>query len=150
MENTLTVRQATIDDLPALTPLFDGYRQFYERPSDPAGAHAFLLERFQHAESVIFLGFEGGRALGFTQLYPSFSSAAMARIYILNDLFVREEARGTGVGKALMRAAAEFANSAGAVRLTLSTAVTNMRAQGVYETSGWKRDQQFYVYNLTL
>ncbi|AEG94343.1 GNAT family N-acetyltransferase [Ramlibacter tataouinensis] len=150
MANELAVRQATIHDVPALVPLFDGYRRFYKRPSDPAGAHAFLLERFQHAQSVIFLAFDNEQALGFTQLYPSFSSAAMARIYILNDLFVREESRGIGIGKALMQAAAEFARAAGAVRLTLSTAVTNTHAQGVYESLGWNRDQQFYVYNLAL
>lgn len=130
LDNTFMIRQATIHDLTTLAALFDGYRQFYERSSDLAGAHNFLLDRFRHAESVIFLASVGEQALGFTQLYPSFSSAAMARVYILNDLFVREEARGAGVGQALMRVAVEFARAAGAVRLTLSTAITNTRAPG--------------------
>jgi GNAT superfamily N-acetyltransferase len=143
----VTVRQATIFDLPELVPLFDSYRQFYERLSDVAGAHAFLLERFRHAESVIFLAHEGSEPVGFTQLYPSFSSASMARIFILNDLFVREDARGKGVSTKLMGAATAFAKAAGAVRLTLSTAVTNTHAQAVYESLGWRRDELFYVYN---
>lgn len=147
---TVSVRQATIFDVPELVPLFDGYRGFYERPSDVTGAHAFLLNRFKHAESVIFLAYEGSESVGFTQLYPSFSSASMARIFILNDLFVREDARDKGVGRKLVGAAVEFARAAGAVRLTLCTAMTNMHAQAVYESLGWRRDEQFYVYNFSL
>src|SRR5262249_40869168 len=117
--SNLIVRQATIFDLPVLAPLFDGYRVFYERASDVAGPHAFLLDRFKHAESVIFLAQLGAEPVGFVQLYPSFSSASMARIFILNDLFVREDSRGNGVGKELIEAAADFARAAGAVRMTL-------------------------------
>lgn len=147
---TVSVRQATILDLHELVPLFDGYRQFYKRPSDVAGAHAFLLDRFKHAESAIFLACEGSEPVGFTQLYPSFSSASMARIFILNDLFVREDARGKGVGRKLIGAAAEFAKAVGAVRLTLSTALTNTDARAVYESLGWQLDTQFCVYNFAL
>ena len=146
----IDVRQATIVDLPDIVPLFDGYRQFYERPGDMAGAHAFLLERVRHAQSVVFLAREGGTPVGFTQLYPSFSSASMARIFVLNDLFVKDDVRGKGVGRSLLGAAAEFGKAAGAVRLTLSTALTNSRAQAVYESLGWQRDQQFCTYNLAL
>lgn len=146
----ITVRQATVFDLQELVPLFDGYRQFYERPSDVSGAEAFLLERFRHAESVVFLAHAGSEPVGFTQLYPSFSSASMARIYILNDPFVREDARGQGVSRKLIAAAAEFARAVGAVRLTLSTAVTNTHAQAVYESLGWRRDAQFHVYHFAL
>ena len=71
----------------------------------------------------------------------------MARIFILNDLFVREEARGKGAGRKLIGMAGEFAKAAGAVRLTLSTALTNTRAQAVYESLGWRPDQQFCVYH---
>ena len=81
------VRQATIFDLDLLTPLFDAYRQFYRRPSDLGLARRFLLERFQHNHSVVFLAMrQDGSAVGFTQLFPSFSSASAARILILNDL----------------------------------------------------------------
>ena len=83
------VRQAVLADLAVLAPLFDGYRQFYGRASDPAAAEAFLRARFDHGESVLFLATDdSGRPLGFTQLYPSFSSVSLARVFILNDLFV--------------------------------------------------------------
>ena len=146
----LSVRQATIGDLNLLVPLFDAYRQFYRLPGDVDGARRFLLERFSHNESVIFLAFNGAAAIGFTQLYPSFSSASMGRILVLNDLYVSPEARGLGAGAALLDAAAGYGRAVGAVRLALSTEVTNATAQSLYEKLGWKRDTRFYTYELSL
>jgi GNAT superfamily N-acetyltransferase len=146
----VTIRQATVADLDLIVPLFDAYRQFYRQPSDPTRARRFLLERFEHNQSVIFLAFDGAAATGFTQLYPSFSSGAMARIFILNDLFVTPGARGRGVGSALLKAAADFGRRIGALRLVLSTELTNTTAQSLYEKSGWKRDTTFCVYQLAL
>jgi GNAT superfamily N-acetyltransferase len=144
------VRQATVEDLDVLVPLFDGYRQFYRQPSDPDGARRFLFDRFQHNQSVIFLALDDGAAIGFTQLYPSFSSTSMARIFVLNDLFVAAESRSRGTGAALLNAAADYGRRVGAVRLALSTEVTNTTAQAVYERLGWKRDTVYYCYTLTL
>jgi GNAT superfamily N-acetyltransferase len=144
------VRQATLADLNLLVPLFDGYRQFYRQASDPERARRFLLERLERKQSVIFLAFEDATAIGFTQLYPSFSSGAMAPIFILNDLFVAPEGRRRGVGSALLQAAAEYGRRTGALRLVLSTEVANTTAQSVYERMGWKRDTVFCVYQLAL
>lgn len=150
MAGGVQVRRAALADLEALAVLFDGYRQFYLQAPDLEGARAFLAERLTRAESVIFIATDDAGAAGFTQLYPSFTSTGMARIYILNDLFVTPEARGRGVGGALLRQAAEFGHSEGAVRLALSTAVDNRAAQAVYEREGWKRDEAFFTYQLTL
>jgi GNAT superfamily N-acetyltransferase len=144
------IRQATVGDLDLLVPLFDAYRQFYRQPSEPERARRFLLDRFGHNQSIIFLAFADAAAIGFTQLYPSFSSSAMARIFILNDLFVTPEARRHGAGIALLLAAAEYGRRVGALRLTLSTEVTNTTAQSLYESVGWKRDTVFCAYQLTL
>jgi GNAT superfamily N-acetyltransferase len=147
---TISTTQATWTDLPVLAALFDGYRQFYGRPSDRDAALDFLQERLRLKESVILMAWEGGDAVGFTQLYPSFSSVSMARTFILNDLFVTSQARQRGVGRLLLQQAAAYAQSVGAIRLTLSTATTNQTAQSLYESAGWVRDQQFYVYQLTV
>jgi GNAT superfamily N-acetyltransferase len=146
----VTTRQATIEDLNALVPLFDSYRVFYKKASDPEGARRFLHERFSHRESVIFLALVDGAAAGFTQLYPSFSSASMARIFVFNDLYVAPEARRNGAGQALLEAAAEYGRRTGAVRLALSTELTNRAAQALYEKNGWKRDEVFCGYQLEL
>ena len=150
-ELSYSVRQAIIGDLDLLVPLFDAYRVFYQNPSDPALARAFLRDRFEHNQSVVFLAVdEAGEALGFAQLYPSFSSGAAKRVFILNDLYVMGAARRRGVGAQLMRACAGFARAAGAVRLTLMTAKSNLVAQGLYESEGWARDTTYFTYNLSL
>ena len=146
----MTVREATISDLDLVAPLFDRYRQFYRRPADLDLARQFLRERLDRSESTIFLALQpDGVAAGFTQLSPpSFSSASAARIFILNDLFVEPQFRRTGVGAALLAAARDFGKAAGAVRLTLSTEVTNESAHALYESCGWGRQTGFYVYDI--
>ena len=144
------VRQATVADLDQLVPLFDGYRQFYRQPSEPERIRSFLLDRFEHLQSVIFVADPEGTLAGFTQLYPSFSSGALARIYVLNDLFVAPQARHHGVGTALLEAAAEYGRQVGALRLVLSTELTNTSAQALYEKLSWKRNTEYCSYQLTL
>jgi len=144
------VRQATAADVDLLVPLFDAYRRFYRLPSEPERARSFLRERLEREQSAILIAFADGAAIGFTQLYPSFSSGAMARIFILNDLFVDPAARRRGAGSALLEAAAQYGRRSGAIRLVLSTEHTNTTAQAVYERMGWERDTVFRVYQLTL
>lgn len=146
----LTIRQATVDDLDLIVPLFDANRQFYRLASDPERARQFLLDRFKHQQSIIFLASVDNTAIGFAQLYPSFSSGAMARILILNDLFVSPAARRHGAGSALLDRAAAYGRGIGAVRLVLSTELTNTAAQAIYEKAGWKRDTVFCTYQLAL
>lgn len=144
------IRKAALSDLESVAPLFDLYRQFYGRAADPEGSAGFIKARLTRGDSVILLAGINGRAAGFTQLFPSFTSVGMAPIYVLNDLYVAAQARGNKVGKALIDAAAEHARGQGAVRLTLSTQTTNIRAQHVYEAGGWQREADFYTYNLKL
>jgi len=146
-----TITRATLGDLDALAPLFDAYRVFYGKPSDPALARAFLHERLADDESVIFLARDaGGRALGFTQLYPCFSSVSARRLWILNDLFVTQAARRRGVAKALLQRAREYGLETGVVRLTLQTAHDNAQAQALYESLGWVRQDGMVEYALEL
>lgn len=145
-----TIRRASAADLDALVPLFDAYRVFYAQPSDPVRARDFLAARFSNGESVVLVAERGASAVGFTQLYPIFSSVRTARTWLLNDLFVAATARRQGVGAALLKAAAEHAHALGAASLSLSTALDNAPAQALYESLGWQRDRQFCEYALTL
>ena len=147
---SITIRQAVLADLDAVVILFDGYRQFYGHASDAEAARIFLQARFEHGQSVVLLAELQGQAVGFTQLYPSFSSVSMARVFVLNDLFVAPTARRLGVGEALLTAAADHARQLGAVRLSLTTDVQNLPAQALYESMGWARDQKYYAYHLAL
>jgi GNAT superfamily N-acetyltransferase len=146
----VNVRQATIADIDDLVPLVDGYRQFYRQLSEPDQIRKFLLDRFEHSQSVIFVAFRNETTIGFTQLFPSFSTGALARIYVLNDLFVDPQARHCGAGIALLQAAAEYGRRVGALRLVLSTELTNTTAQSLYEKLGWKRNDEFCTYQIAL
>ena len=146
MPEVRTVR-AELDDLDGLTPLFDAYRLFYGQASDLAGARAFLADRFKRGESVIFLAVVDGAIVGFTQLYPSYSSVSMKRLWVLNDLFVTPDARKSGAGRALLERAERWAAETGAKGLTLSTQITNRGAQRLYEACGWTKDDEFLHYH---
>ena len=148
--NRIQIRRADIHDLGLITPLFDLYRQFYEQASDLAMAENFLAQRLQRNESVIFLAFDGADAVGFTQLYPGFSSVSMARTFLLNDLYVVSSHRRHGVGSLLLEAAVAHAQSEQAVRISLTTNVANATAQSVYEAQGWARETAFLTYNFKL
>jgi len=142
----MNTKRATKDDLQVLIPLFDGYRVFYNQTSNPEAAGTFLAERFEKEDSVILIAVdEEGNGLGFTQLYPSFSSVSMQRTYILNDLFVTPDARGKGIGEALMEHAKQFANTQNAKGLTLETNTDNP-ARFLYERLGWEKDTEVFHY----
>ena len=145
----VTIERATLRDLAELAPLFTAYRQFYGRPDDPR-ARSFLAERLERSESIVFVARRAGKALGFTQLYPTFASVALTRMFVLYDLFVAPAGRRSGAGAALLRAAVEHAAHAGAGFLMLQTATTNLAAQRLYEREGWVRDRDFYVYEYHL
>jgi len=149
MDN-ITIRRAASSDVDAVASLFDSYRVFYGRMSDLNAARSFLTERFRHGESVVFVAHSGQTPVGFTQLYPSFSSVSIARIYILNDLYVDPGHRRSGIGALLLSAAVQFAKAEGAVRLTLTTAHDNLAAQRLYEAAGWVRDEHYFTYNFVL
>jgi ribosomal protein S18 acetylase RimI-like enzyme len=145
---TLTTREAQQGDLAAVARLFDQYRQFYEQAPDAALALQFITERFTHKESMLLVAQESsGNLVGFCQLYPSFCSVEAKPIYVLYDLFVAPGARKSGAGRALMLAAEARARADGKVRMDLTTAKDNLRAQALYESLGWVRDEVFFAYN---
>ncbi len=146
----MKIAQASFEDLDPVAELFDQYRVFYQQASNLSAAQQFLGERLRHQDSVIFLAWDGEITVGFTQLYPSFSSVSMGRIWILNDLFVAPSHRGQGIAKELMDAAEDYARQSGALRVGLSTQITNTSAQKLYESRGYVRDTEFYHYDLSL
>ena len=143
--SAIVVRQAVLADLDALATLFDQYRQFQGQRGDLDAARAFLRERFDHGESALFICHDGDRPVGFAQLYPSFSSVSLARVFVLNDLFVHESGRRKGVASALLAALESYAWSLGSARITLNVARDNLSAQALYAARGWTQDQQFFM-----
>jgi ribosomal protein S18 acetylase RimI-like enzyme len=148
---TIKALRADSAQLEAVAQLFDAYRGFYEQPSNLAQSRAFIAERMAAGESAIFLAQdEHGEALGFVQLYPTFSSIDAHRTWLLSDLFTTPAPRGRGVGRLLMNTARAFALETGAKGLVLETATDNVTAQGLYESLGYVRDTGYYTYMLDL
>ncbi|NGZ75673.1 GNAT family N-acetyltransferase [Saccharibacillus alkalitolerans] len=151
-QNGMRIRSASPADVERLAPLFDAYRVFYRQPSDLEGAARFLGERLGQLQSVVLLAEEAdtAAAAGFVQLYPTFSSVSMRRSWILNDLYIEESFRGRGIGGMLLDAARHHAELTGAKGIALSTAPDNLAAQRLYENRGYKRDEEYLNYFLTL
>ena len=147
----VTIRLASIDDLQTVAELFDHYRQFYEQAPDIQLAKNYIAERLNNNESVILVAENSDKNLiGFCQIYPSFCSVAAAKIGVLYDLFVKPNSRKTGAGRTLMLAAQEYAANNSMARLDLTTAKDNLKAQALYESLGWARDDIFYTYSKLL
>lgn len=147
----VNVKWAEVSEIEKIVPLFDAYRQFYEKPSDVALSRAILTARMTHQQSkVIVASDEHGAALGFVQLYPMFSSLSMSlegsNVWLLNDLFVSPQARGQGVGAALLDFAQRWSADEGLGYMMLETAKSNVTAQRLYESQGWQRDDVYYTY----
>lgn len=146
-----TIRTATINDLDLLSELLDGYRQFYQQPSDIDAARDFLRQRLGQGDSFILVSENSeGTLTGFVQLYSGVSTVGLNARWTLNDLFVLPDCRDKGTGRALMEAATQLAHEHGVARLILMTQVENERAQHLYESLGWQRNAAFYGYLLDI
>jgi len=141
----MKIVRATLQHLDDLTPLFDGYRLFYRQPSNIEKAKTFLTNRIQNNESVIYIAYIDNKAVGFTQLYPLFSSVSMEPMYLLNDLFVDKSVRNQGVGQQLIQAAKDLCIKKQYKGLGIQTEVTNP-AQHLYERVGFKKDPDLHLF----
>jgi len=123
---------------------------FYGQASNLEGAKEFIKERIENNESFIFLALENNSPAGFVQLYPIFTSVGMNRKWLLNDLFVAEDYRRHGVGKALMNKAKNLAVETSAAGILLETTKDNVKAQALYESLGYEKEDAVYFYNLSI
>jgi GNAT superfamily N-acetyltransferase len=143
----MIVDQLTIKHLDDLVRLFDAYRVWYRQPPDPKRARAFLSDRIHLNESVLFGAFdELGHMVGFTQLYPLFSSTRMGRIWLLNDLFVQPEYRGQGISLRLLDRAKKWAMDTNAIGVLLETEKSNQIGNRLYPRAGFHLEENSNYY----
>lgn len=149
-DEKIKVIKAGLNELDLVAILFDKYRVFYKQSSNVEQGRRFIQERMKSNQSLIFLAIENQendvKPLGFVQLYPSFSSISMKRLWILNDLYVDESGRRKGVAKILMKKAKEYATETGAKGLKLETEDDNFNAQRLYESIGYERDNRYHYH----
>jgi ribosomal protein S18 acetylase RimI-like enzyme len=147
------IRKATIQDLDQLTNLFDQYVVFYKKPSNLEKHHEYLKERLENNEATIFVASEEAnpdKIVGFALIYVTFSSLALNKILILNDLFVDSSIRKNGIGEKLILKTVELAKELGSHVIRLRTAKNNTVAQGLYHKMGFVREDYLYSYDLTV
>ena len=126
------IKKASATDVPELATLFDLYRVYYKKDTDIQSAKAFLLERIEQKESVIFIAISESKIVGFTQLYPIFSSLNLKHSFLLNDLYILEDYRGRGISKQLIHEAKQFAKETNAAWIMLETEKTNTVGNSLY------------------
>ena len=135
----MNIRPATQQDLNSLTDLFEGYRTFYQKPSNQIEAKAFLNERLKQGDSKIYVCENDNHQLcGFVQLYPLFSSTRIKKLWLLNDLFVHPDARGLGISKQLIERAKQLVKETKAAGMMLETGVSNKIGNQLYPKTGFK------------
>ncbi|MHB1285967.1 MAG: GNAT family N-acetyltransferase [Leptospirales bacterium] len=148
------MERGTIDHLEGLSVLFDKYRQFYKQPSDPDTSKRFLKERMERDESWILCAVRTApdppEILGFAQMYRMFSSVSLLSGWLINDLFVSDHARNQGIGGDLLLTVISKTSAQGNARLWISTERTNSRARTLYEGVGFRLDERFNNFELTL
>ncbi|MFT5166694.1 MAG: GNAT superfamily N-acetyltransferase [Saprospiraceae bacterium] len=146
----IKIEQANADHLENLVPLFDAYRVWYRQPSDLSTAKQYLKDRIAQKESIIYLAFDGDQAVGFTQLYPLFSSTRMKRLWLLNDLYVDETYRGKGISKQLINAAKDLARHTDAAGVLLETEQSNIIGNRLYPAMDFELEENnFYFWTKT-
>lgn len=142
----IEIRIAELSDINELSILFDEYRTFYSQKSDIEGAKKFLRERIILKQSTILVALKKNIIVGFTQLYPTFSSVSMKPSLILNDLYVNHNYRDKGVGYKLLLAAKEYAKLNFMKGLQLETSIDNYKAKALYEKFGFIKDDDYDTY----
>ncbi|MDT3401748.1 GNAT family N-acetyltransferase [Mucilaginibacter terrae] len=150
----MRIKRIDVDEIGLVSNLFNQYRVFYKQPSDEAASSSFLLQRLSNNESVIFVALdETDKPVGFTQLYPKYSSARLTKNWILNDLYVAQDHRKKGIGEQLIKTAMEFGKQTGATFIQLETQKENYTAQSLYKAIGFEQQvltDDFLLFKITI
>ncbi len=136
--SVLQIRPLRRADYDQWLPLWDGYNAFYERVGptalDPAVTAATWARFFDAYEPLHALVAErDGRLVGLTHYLFHRSTTAIAPLCYLSDLFTTAEARGGGVGRALIEAVYAEAKAAGSPRVYWQTRENNATARRLYD-----------------
>ncbi|MFL5897771.1 MAG: GNAT family N-acetyltransferase [Solirubrobacterales bacterium] len=126
-----------------LLPLIAAYQRFYEvEEIDEERNRAFFRRFLAPSEDGMLLGAShDGRLVGYACLYWHFSSLDACESVLMNDLYVVEDVRGEGIGRALIQATAEVAGERGAPSVEWATAPDNRTAQRLYDSTGAARSE---------
>lgn len=153
MSERIVIRPVNASDRDAWASLWDGYNAFYRREGAtavPAEVTDTTWARFlDAAEPMHALVAElDGRLVGLTHYLYHRNTVMIPMVCYLQDLFTVPEARGRGVGRALIEAVYDAARAAGSSRVYWQTHETNATARALYNTIA--EDSGFVVYRKDL
>jgi GNAT superfamily N-acetyltransferase len=126
-----------------LLPLIAAYQGFYEADDIRIERNRAFFRRFiaPSEEGILLRARDGEEIVGYACLFWHFSSTRAVETVLMNDLFVAEEARGRGIGRALIEASASVARERGSHHLEWSTRPDNLTAQRLYDSTGAERSE---------
>lgn len=128
------IRAAAPADFAQWLPLWEGYNTFYER-TVPLEVTRMTWSRFFDAYEPMHavVAERDGKLLGLVHYLFHRNTAMLAPTCYLQDLFTALEARGQGVGRALIEAVYERAQVAGSPRVYWMTQESNATARRLYD-----------------
>lgn len=147
---TIDIRAATRADLPLILAFIRGLAE-YERLADECIADLPTLDRFLFGErpaAEVLLAHLDGEPVGFALYFTSFSTFLGRPGIYLEDLFVRPEARGAGVGRALLARLARITVEREYGRLEWAVLDWNADAIGFYQRLGARPMHEWTTYRL--
>lgn len=143
---TINVTPARADDKDAWRPLFEGYREFYRQPADPAVAErvwTWIMDP-AHPTKCLLARDASGAIVGLAHYRALPRPLSGTEAGFLDDLFVSPAARGSGAAEALIDAVAAEGEKLGWSWLRWFTAEDNYRARAVYDrVAGLSRWQTY-------
>jgi ribosomal protein S18 acetylase RimI-like enzyme len=148
----MIIQQATLNDLSKLAPVFNDYRVHFNKSGDVVATNSFLQQLLIKSQAIVFIAIdeETTEIMGFTLLYPMFSSLKLQSTWTLNDMYVVEKYRKYGVASQLLVHVKAFGIETKVAWIMLKTGIENIKAQALYEKFGFHKDQEHLYYYLPI
>ena len=147
----LTIRSAAAADVPLVLRFIRDLAEYERLPHEVVATEPLLRETLFGPEpgAEVLLAEVDGEPAGFALFFHNFSTFLGRRGLYLEDLFVRPEARGRGVGRALLARLAAIARARGCGRFEWSVLDWNEPAIGFYRALGAVPMSDWTVYRVT-
>ena len=142
----LTLKLATVQDIPVLLPFIRAYHHYEQIPFDPDLVTATLTPLLTtNTVGYVWLIVLSDEPIGYIVLCFSYSIESLGRDALIDELFIVEQHRGRGFGKQVLEQVMTKARTEGVKVLYLEVARDNVRGQGLYRAVGFEPRDRFFL-----